>query len=743
MRQEIVITGMGIISALGNNRENTLIALREQRSGIAPVARLQTIHSLPVGEVKYTDAEMMRLLHLPETAVTTRTSLLGTIAVEEALRQANIPNPAGALRIALISGTTVGGMDRSERYYFDFLTNDTQNDYLFTHNCGACTELIADHFGIFSFVDTVSTACSSAANAIMTGAQLLGSGRADIVVAGGSECLTQFHLNGFNALMILDPEPCKPFDANRAGLNLGEGAAYLVMETKRNAEKRQAKPLCGLSGYANTCDAFHQTASSPEGDGACRAMRHALAFAGLLPEDVDYINAHGTGTQNNDLSEGKAIERVFGKNIPPVSSTKAFTGHATSAAGGIEAVISILALLHNFIPVNLNFQHQIEELNFEPYSRQTPGNVRRPVNHVLSNSFGFGGNNTSLVFSKIPECGRNKIYLSSAKQISVQPPLTDSWMDAPIHCQDRYVRAVDPDYRQYFSPNEARRYGKILKRALLVSRRTLDEAGIQNPDAIITGTGFGCVENTGLFLNAMLREGEKFLQPTHFMQSTHNTIGSLIAIDRQSYGYNSTCLHKGISFECALLDAYIQLNNKQIQTALVGAHDEMTPNYYRFLRQTGYFDDCCFSGETAVAMLLSAEKGDKTLCLLEEIEMVYTGNITEYQFLNDFRFLKESDEIDAVMTGIGGNRANDAVYRDICSALFPNKKLLRYKHLFGESYTAPAFGVYAAAICLLQQRIPAHLFTDPGNGEQKGIKKILCYSQFEGKTHSFILLSSC
>jgi len=424
--QEIFITGMGIISALGNNVDETLAALQARKSGIAPLRYLRTSHTeFPVGEVKMTNEEMMNLLNIPENIPTTRTSLMGMLAVKETLQNADLRCATSDMRenqsqianrksrIAFINGTTVGGMDKSEQFYLDFLENDTRNAYISTHDCGACTEMIADYFGIFSQVDTISTACSSAANAILLGAELLKSGRADIVVAGGCECISKFHLNGFNTLMILDREPCRPFDATRAGLNLGEGAAYVVMETAESANKRGVTPLCRLSGYANTCDAFHQTASSPDGKGAYLAMKKALEDAGFKPEQIDYINAHGTGTTNNDVSEGTAIVQLFGEKIPPVSSTKSFTGHTTSAAGGVESIISILALQHNFIPVNLNFSEKMPELPFEPYCdvRHATSDMRQAIcdsptsqielKHILCNSFGFGGNDTSLIFSKV------------------------------------------------------------------------------------------------------------------------------------------------------------------------------------------------------------------------------------------------------------------------------------------------------------------------------------------------------
>lgn len=399
-RDKIFVTGAGIISALGLGLDNTLTALRKGMSGIAPIHYLNTSHKeYPVGEVKYNEQELRELLKIPEQQVSTRTSLLGIVAAGEALKSARLTERNGK-RIAFISGTTVGGMDKSEQYYIDFLENDTKNQYIASHDCGTCTEMIADYFGGFSVVTTISTACSSAANAIILGANLIKEGKVDIAVAGGSECITKFHLNGFNTLMILDRQNCRPFDRDRAGLNLGEGAAYLVLESAQSVRQRNIRPLCRLSGYGNTCDAYHQTASSPDGIGSYLAMKEALEDAGLDAADIDYVNAHGTGTQNNDLSEGMSLMHLFGENIPPVSSTKQFTGHTTSAAGSVEAVISILAMRNNFIPANLNFKNPMEELSFTPVAENM---FHTELEHVLSNSFGFGGNDSALIFSKINE----------------------------------------------------------------------------------------------------------------------------------------------------------------------------------------------------------------------------------------------------------------------------------------------------------------------------------------------------
>ena len=290
-------------------------------------------------------------------------------------------------------------MDKAEQYYDDFLQNDSRNAYIELNDCGACTEQIADFFGSrFTLVSTIVTACSSSANALMQGAELLRSGRADVVVAGGCECLSRYHVNGFNTLKILDPDVCRPFDRDRAGINLGEGAGYVVLETAEHARARGVRPIGRLSGAANACDAYHPTASSPDGLGPYLVMQQAVQDAGLTPDDIDYINAHGTGTPNNDLTEGLAAMRLFGDRVPPIASVKAYTGHTTSAAGSIEAIIALLAIEHQFLPVNLYFRNPIPEHNFRPLTDPQP---TRPVRHILSNSFGFGGNDTALVLSAV------------------------------------------------------------------------------------------------------------------------------------------------------------------------------------------------------------------------------------------------------------------------------------------------------------------------------------------------------
>lgn len=571
MDKNIVITGEGIISAIGNDKAAVLQSLLDGRSGIVEMKHLHSSHhELPVGEVQLSNDEMKAMLALPIEEQTSRTSLMGMLAVRQALAEAQLPETAPKnRRVVLISGTTVGGMDITEQYYDSFATSDEHLDCLKKHDCGSSTEEIAAMFGI-SECTTISTACSSAANALILGANLLKTGQADLVIAGGSEALTRFHLNGFNSLMILDHEPCRPFDALRAGLNLGEGAAFVVMETEASARERGAEIHAWLTGYGNACDAFHQTASSDNGEGAYRAMTEALEMAHLQPEDIDYVNAHGTGTPNNDLSESAALKRVFAEKMPLISSTKAFTGHTTSASGSIETVICLLAMQHHFVPANLRWEHQIPD-GITP----TTGVKDVTLKHVVCNAFGFGGNDSSLILSAVPVAGEESAAAISDDDIRVAAKVEITSEEALS------------EIRNYVKPLEARRMGKIMKSSLLSSLKAMEQAGIEKPDAIITATALGCLENSELLLNQLQEEGEVMLKPTYFMQSTHNTIGSGIAIFTKCHGYNVTYTHGKDSLEWALRDARMLLKSGKAKSVLVGLHDETTPLYRSLMQRVG------------------------------------------------------------------------------------------------------------------------------------------------------------
>ncbi|PZX91987.1 beta-ketoacyl-[acyl-carrier-protein] synthase family protein [Flavobacterium aquariorum] len=394
----IAITGMGIISSIGNSVEENYNALRNSQIGITTIENIATVHVdvIKVGEIKKTNQELIEELQLGKDNNFSRTAMLGTIAAKQAVKNAGITS-INEYRTGLISATSVGGMDMTERYYHEYFDNPEVVKYISSHNAGDNTEKIASELGLKGMVTTISTACSSAANAIMLGARLIKSGKLDRVIVGGTDALSKFTINGFKTLMILSDGYNKPFDNDRNGLNLGEAAAYLVLESEELVKKENKKVLARVSGYGNANDAFHQTASSENGDGAFLAMEKAFKIAKLQPEQIDYINVHGTATPNNDLSEGRAIARLFGESkVPDFSSTKPFTGHTLAAAAAIEAVYSVLAIQNNVVFPNLNFKTPMEEFNLLPQTTLKHKNIE----HVLSNSFGFGGNCSTLIFSK-------------------------------------------------------------------------------------------------------------------------------------------------------------------------------------------------------------------------------------------------------------------------------------------------------------------------------------------------------
>lgn len=557
----IAITGIGVISAIGANCDETLHSLLAEKSGIGSMRCLRSVHTdLPVGEVPFSDEELKRMTGTGDEPMP-RTSLLGLKAAREAIGMSGAPFDA------FISGTTVGGMDLTEQHWLDYQEGKAAEN-IRLHEAGESTNAIVRHLqnNQTANVFTPSTACSSALNAIMLGANMLRTGQAKRVVAGGAESLSRFHLNGFNTLMILSDQPCRPFDANRNGLNLGEGAGYLVIESEEDALTRGAKILAYIGGYANSCDAYHQTASSPEGEGAYLAMKGALEMAGLLPSEIDYINAHGTATSNNDASESASVTRLFGVcKMPAISSTKAFTGHTTSASGGIEAVICILAMQHGFVPANLHWSEAAEGL-IRPVTRTE----HIPLRHILCNAFGFGGNESALIISA------EATELSKGKMI--KPVLVKTINDQMIS---------DQMIREEVSPAEARRMTLQMRRIVAVAKRAMKETAVEMPDAIVCATQYGCMLQSMRFLQDMIASGEQQLKPTPFIQSTHNTIASLIAILTGNHGYNATYSQGRQSLACALLDIETQMALGQIKTALVIEFDEEVEAWDRVLALVG------------------------------------------------------------------------------------------------------------------------------------------------------------
>lgn len=394
----VVITGIGVVSALGTGASENLDSLRSGRTGIRHAEHLSSRYAqeLLFGEVKRSNAELAAAIPDFGLKGLTRTEFLAFTALLEAVGMAGITKKElHTFDTALLSGTTVSGMVEMDAIYADANTITKPSGYERSYRSGAHTLQLAKAFGLRGYTDTMNTACSSSANSIMLGARMVKAGKTKRAIVGGVDSLSKYTVNGFNSLQIYSDEITRPFDADRKGLNLGEGAAYLVLEREEDAE---GKDVWGeVRGYGNSNDAYHPSSMSPEAIGVRGAINGALNTAGLRPEQIDHVNAHGTGTENNDLTELNGMTMVFGE-VPPFVSTKSYTGHTLAAAGAIEAVFSLFNIRYQEMYPSLNWQKPMPEQIFRP---QTTYLKNVNIRNVLSNSFGFGGNCSSLIFSKV------------------------------------------------------------------------------------------------------------------------------------------------------------------------------------------------------------------------------------------------------------------------------------------------------------------------------------------------------
>ena len=340
------------------------------------------------------------------------------------------------------------------------------------------------------------------------------------------------------------------------------------------------------------------------------------------------------------------------------------------------------------------------------------------------------------------------IYIQSVSQISVQKPLTDEWFENPILPKEAFAQSIEPDYKQFIPPAESRRMGRLIKRAITTSLSALEKGGCEMPDAIISGTGLGCIENTEKFLNAVIDNDEECLPPTAFMQSTHNTISSQIAIRLHCHGYNSTYSNQGTSFDSALLDAFMQLQLGQVRTALVGGHDEMTPDYFNMLSKINYWRkedvnvdlmrQCdkeinSFSGSCSLSMLIGTDQTENALCRLDGIEIFHSPNPSQIRE-SVVRMLGDNNlnlsDVDAVVASYSGNPNVDYSIGLYLTQAMPEFPVIWYKHLFGESFCSSAFGMYVAAMCLHRRLITKQLLYNQDVAEIKNPKHILVFNYF-------------
>lgn len=391
---KVFVTGMGLISAIGNDVEACLDSLKNAKTGIGKAKHFKSKYtsSLLFGEVDLSNQELKNKADANSEKGLSRTALLAYIAVQEAISKAQLTQEeVKSFNTGFISSSTVGGMCNTDELYADANLKGEPSEFVGAYGGGEHVLRVIKKYGIKGFTSTINTACSSSANAIMLGTRLIKSGRLKRVIVGGTDSLAKYTVNGFNSLMILTDEPCKPFDKERQGLNLGEGAGYLVLEAEDVCEDKDR--LAEVIGYGNANDAHHPSATSPEAFGPQLAMKRAFEEANIASSEIDYINAHGTGTVNNDETELFAFTEMF-DTIPPYNSTKSYTGHTLAASGAIESILSIISMRENEVYPSLNCENPIGKT---PISKRSQ---IQGMKTVMSNSFGFGGNCTSVIFRK-------------------------------------------------------------------------------------------------------------------------------------------------------------------------------------------------------------------------------------------------------------------------------------------------------------------------------------------------------
>lgn len=402
-KRRVVVTGLGIASAIGTSIPVFKQNLFNGVCGIGPVTLFDTSGysgspgaQIPntIIEAAFTRRELMRC---------SRCDLLGLLAAKELLSDPEeVFRDCPQEKIGVVLGGGAGGMLSWERHRQPvWLGKKSRPATLLSAAAGTLADRFATQYGLGGLRTTIATACSSSATAIGYGFDLIRNGKQEIVLAGGSEAFSELTYSGFNSLRVVDPEYCKPFDKNRQGLSLGEGAAILILEEYERAVRQGKTFFAEVLGYATNSDAFHMTAPHPEGTGMMKVMDHALKYAGIAAEEVDYINAHGTATKANDQAETLAIKRLFGElkaRRLAVSSTKSMIGHCLGAAGIVEGLATVLALHEQKAPPTIHYQNPDPacDLDYVPNQARSMN-----IKIALSNSFAFGGNNTSVVFRRV------------------------------------------------------------------------------------------------------------------------------------------------------------------------------------------------------------------------------------------------------------------------------------------------------------------------------------------------------
>jgi 3-oxoacyl-[acyl-carrier-protein] synthase II len=521
----LFVTGVGLVTSIGATRETTWKALLRGERGIRPIDLFDT------SKQRANLGAQVDVVTIPDVgeggaAAWSRSSAMAFAAAREALAEAKIDPKTS--RIGLVVGGTTGGMFETEARLAELHSDPEAHEALLemlSHPLTSTGDRLDETLGPFARVRTLSSACSSGANALIVAAEWLRAGVVDAVVAGGSDGLCRLTLSGFNALAAIDPALCKPFDRSRKGLNIGEGAGFLVLERASSARERRALPIAELAGWAIGSEAHHITNPEPTGASAGRTISAALARARLQASHVDYVNAHGTGTPLNDPMEAAALALALGDELRriPVSSSKGQIGHTLGAAGGIEAGIAALTIARQAIVPTAGL---VDPDPACPLVHVRGEGRAARVRATISNSFGFGGMDTALVFTE-PELAPEHDWVARRVVVTAAATLTPSGLRGTVDSRALLDpnapdggRRVTLDLGAMLDVSRARRLDRAARMGAVVIERALEESGAksESPTRIgaVVGSAFGSVDASAAFMHRLFEKGPRMVSPAEF-----------------------------------------------------------------------------------------------------------------------------------------------------------------------------------------------------------------------------------
>jgi len=617
--RRVVVTGVGIIVGNGHNADEFWSAAVAGKSGISRVEGLNTTGygSSVGGEVK--DFALDRIRHLAPAGGSDRAIDLALAAAQEAIERSGLSLPdVDHERFGVVLGTCLGGMRSGEEWQRQWIKDgwaNTNKQLVLLYPFHAPVDALSRAFNLKGPKSTISTACAAGANAIGYAFDLIRQGKADIMLAGGTDPLAELGYGGFSSLQSLSPNPCAPYSGNREGLTLGEGAGVVVLERLDLALQRGAPILAEILGYGLSADGYHPTAPHPTGAGAARAIGFALEDAGITKEAVQYINGHGTGTEKNDAAETKAIKAAFGEHAYkiPVSSTKSMIGHTLGAAGAVEGIATILTIKNQTIHPTISYREADPACDLD----YVPNVARRAqIDVALSNNFAFGGNNAAVIYGRYQDSRGSKraqrkkhrvvitgFGLLSAAGVGLMPfwealsrgecclrPIAG--FDASTYPTSLAGEVLAFDFKEFISPKAARRMDTISKYGVATTKMALADAGLEVTEengprvGIICGTGSGPVESIESFKRPIVLGGPAEANPAIFPNTVYNAAPGQIAMAVQAVGYTSTLTADRASSASAICYAFdlLQLgvanalicaNMDELNEAVFAAHSRL------------------------------------------------------------------------------------------------------------------------------------------------------------------------